>query len=413
MRLPNKFGSVSKLSGKRRNPWRARVTVGWEIVTDPKTGQEKERQVYFNCGCYEKKIQAMQALSTYHADPATFKKMLNLYKNKLISLDELLTSQPPTIAERLGVEEEKSTSKITLRSVYNLWEKEVSETSKDHQRGTPANNLKQHQRSMRYLDPIADTPIADIGLADLQKTIDDMQKNSPTLERVKFTLQAIYDYAVIHDFIKRDQDKIQYLNTKKAGNPDARPHARFSPDDVNKLVWVQKALLKQLYIITLSGVYEDNYELFEYIKKLYIHTSTIFILIYTGLRIGEFLDLTANDVNFDDRYFNITKSKTKAGVRIVPISKKIESYLKYYTHVGISTNGTYNTYARYFKYIMDLIGINHTPHDARYTCTSLLREAGVDKIVVQQIIGHKGKDVTDRVYTKIDIKTLVDAIDLL
>ena len=35
MRLPNGFGNVSKLSGKRRNPWRARKTSGWTI--DEKT----------------------------------------------------------------------------------------------------------------------------------------------------------------------------------------------------------------------------------------------------------------------------------------------------------------------------------------------------------------------------------------
>ena len=29
MRLPNGYGSVYKLSGKRRKPWAARVTTGW------------------------------------------------------------------------------------------------------------------------------------------------------------------------------------------------------------------------------------------------------------------------------------------------------------------------------------------------------------------------------------------------
>lgn len=32
MKLPNGDGNVSKLSGKRRNPWRARKTIGWEYV---------------------------------------------------------------------------------------------------------------------------------------------------------------------------------------------------------------------------------------------------------------------------------------------------------------------------------------------------------------------------------------------
>lgn len=35
MRLPNGYGSVTKLSGKRRKPYVARVTVGW--TTDKTT----------------------------------------------------------------------------------------------------------------------------------------------------------------------------------------------------------------------------------------------------------------------------------------------------------------------------------------------------------------------------------------
>lgn len=37
MKLPNGFGSVYKLPGKRRKPWAASKTTGWEI--DTKTNQ--------------------------------------------------------------------------------------------------------------------------------------------------------------------------------------------------------------------------------------------------------------------------------------------------------------------------------------------------------------------------------------
>ena len=40
MRLPNGYGTVYKLSGKRRNPWIARVTKGWTITAD--TGKKKQ-----------------------------------------------------------------------------------------------------------------------------------------------------------------------------------------------------------------------------------------------------------------------------------------------------------------------------------------------------------------------------------
>ena len=48
MRQPNGFGSVYKLPGKRRKPWRVRKTKGW--IIDEETGQT--RQEYINIGYY-------------------------------------------------------------------------------------------------------------------------------------------------------------------------------------------------------------------------------------------------------------------------------------------------------------------------------------------------------------------------
>lgn len=48
MKLPNGFGSVHKLPGNRRNPWRARKTAGWE--TDFEKGTCKQK--YITIGYY-------------------------------------------------------------------------------------------------------------------------------------------------------------------------------------------------------------------------------------------------------------------------------------------------------------------------------------------------------------------------
>lgn len=89
MRLPNGFGNVSKLPGKRRKPWRARRTEGWKYYdkksdaffdklpkdTDPleKLSDGKLRfqlkQVYKTIGYYETRQDAIQALAEYNANP--------------------------------------------------------------------------------------------------------------------------------------------------------------------------------------------------------------------------------------------------------------------------------------------------------------------------------------------------------
>jgi integrase len=39
--------------------------------------------------------------------------------------------------------------------------------------------------------------------------------------------------------------------------------------------------------------------------------------------------------------------------------------------------------------------------------------AGIEKLIRQRILGHANKDVTDKVYTHIEAKQLVEAIDLI
>ena len=66
MRLPNSYGSVTKMKGKRRNPWRARVPDGKE-VTD-----RSIKYKYKNLGYYSNRSDALQALAAYHTDPYSF-----------------------------------------------------------------------------------------------------------------------------------------------------------------------------------------------------------------------------------------------------------------------------------------------------------------------------------------------------
>ena len=65
MRLANGTGSVHKLPGNRRKPWRARVTAGWEF--DPVL--MKKKQVYKTLGYYATREKALKALMDYNQDP--------------------------------------------------------------------------------------------------------------------------------------------------------------------------------------------------------------------------------------------------------------------------------------------------------------------------------------------------------
>lgn len=62
MRLPNGYGSVYRLSGNRRRPWIARVTIGW--TNDGK-------QIRDTIGYYRTKNEALAALAEHHKNPLT------------------------------------------------------------------------------------------------------------------------------------------------------------------------------------------------------------------------------------------------------------------------------------------------------------------------------------------------------
>ena len=47
----------------------------------------------------------------------------------------------------------------------------------------------------------------------------------------------------------------------------------------------------------------------------------------------------------------------------------------------------------------------------RHTCISMLTVAGVSDKVIKKIVGHKGQDVTEVVYTHFEIEELIDAIN--
>ena len=331
MKLPNGYGSITKLSGKRRKPWRVRKTDGWVIDKESK----KVVQKFVNIGYYETKALALQVLADYNIDPFD----LNL-------------------------------SAITLKEVYEKWsDKKFEEISHS--------NVNGYKAAWKLCEPIQNMKFIDVKISHLQKIADDSGKNSPTLKKYKVLMKALFKYAVIHGIITKDRNIVEYLDIKKAGNPNAYNRQPFSSKEVQK-IW--------------SAIDSNEY------------ISVVLILIYTGLRIGELLELRKTEVNIDKRYFKVLQSKTDAGIRTVPIAQKVLPYFQYWMNKNncetlISTpdgkSFTYiNYYDSYWLSLMNALNLEHKPHDTRHTCISMLTAAKVDERFIQKVVGHKGLNVT-------------------
>ena len=348
MKLPNGFGSVYKKSGNRRNPWVARKTVGWDINEETK----KANPIYKFIGYFPTRKEALTALTNYNADP--------------YDLDA---------------------HGITFKEVYEKW-------SSKHFEDTGRSNMLGIQASYKICSELYDMKMINIKLSHLQHVVDTSGKNTPTLKKLKVTLGLMYDWCVQNEVLPSDKrDMVRYLDVSKAGNPNSVSRAPFSASEVDKLWDVQS-----------SNPYY----------------SVILILIYSGVRVSELLELKKENVNLNERYFDVVASKTDAGIRTVPIAKKTLPFFKYWmgqegpTLITTPDHEPFkyrNYYDSYWKPLLKQIGMEHRPHDARHTCVSMLTAAKVDERFIQQIVGHKGQNVTRRVYTHLEIETLLNEID--
>ena len=116
--------------------------------------------------------------------------------------------------------------------------------------------------------------------------------------------------------------------------------------------------------------YNEIDKLWKYVDKdEYLQIPLI--LIYTGLRVGELWELKADDVNIEYKYFKVTKSKTDAGIRTVPIADKILPFFEHWLSKGnqyVFTNRSGGKFKdrnfrdSYWQPAMDSLNFNHKAH---------------------------------------------------
>ena len=233
----------------------------------------------------------------------------------------------------------------------------------------------------------------DIKYVDYQRIIDTMRRHGlsySSVKKVRSLISLVSKYAA-----KIEAGNKNYAELLTLGkNKPVRPHKVFSRQKINRL-WSH---------VEVPGV------------------DTVLILLYTGMRCGEMLNLDKSNVNLRQQYIRITKSKTAAGLRIIPIHSRILPLVQSrmtmpgQTLIADEDGQPYN-YGRYstvWGHVMSLIHASgHTTHDCRHTVATLLDNAGANENAKRRILGHADGDVTDRVYTHKGLRQLRKAIQLL
>lgn len=347
MKLPNGYGSVTKMSGNRRCPWRAKKTIGWNITEDG-----RQKQIVKTIGCYPTKQKALQALAEYNANP--------------YSIDA---------------------GKATVAEIYKQW-------SEEKYTGISDSNIKAYKASWRVFEPIAEMRFADVRKSHLQGIIDNSGKNYPTLRKIKVLMSQLYKFAMENDIVSKDYSVFVDIQKHKEATQTKREV--FTQSEI-ETIW-------------------DNIERNQYVE-------IVLMLIYSGVRISELLDLKKEDINLEEQYFDVIRSKTEAGIRRVPIADKVLELFKKWYHFNpeseyllTTPDGkkfTYrNYYDTYWKPFMKEMNMHHRPHDTRHTTISLLATAKVSQTVIKMIVGHSGAmTLTEKTYTHLEVKTLLEAIN--
>lgn len=256
---------------------------------------------------------------------------------------------------------------------------------------------------LNYLKDINHMLLKDIKKPTLQKIINDHKDKPATCKQINLTLKQIFENAIDDELINR--------------NP------------ARKLKLPKHEAKKKRALTPFEDILSDETK-FNTKERLYI-----VLLKYCGLRKGEALALTWDDINIKKRTIDINKSlshasgvaevkspKSKSGYRTVPIPKHIlkelqnlidqlpdilfsnEKHTGYITHKGFKTMWAsilkkMNAEATKRGY-PEIVGL--TSHVYRHNYTTLLHAAGVSPKEAQIVLGHANFNVTMDIYTHID-----------
>ncbi len=239
-RRPNKAGTVVKLSGKRRKPYCAKITMGRDTITG--------KQIQKSIGTYETWEEADDALTLYR-----------LSSKKIITNQEAQALEPDTFRQIMEIREKD------MPTVAELYSKIEVEYVNRFSAGTQ----RRYKACYKRLKEIHDYKINKLTLPKLQDIFNSFKDkvSKDSLADTKVLVRKIFEQAIIAGAITKDDDLTTYINVESTYKKFEVKHSSFTLSEIKKL-------------------FEDN--TFE--------AKLILIYIFTGARPSELLNLPRKNI---------------------------------------------------------------------------------------------------------------------
>lgn len=375
MRNPNGYGSITKMTGKRRNPFRVQITTGWEFIKDEDgdpvldaAGEPKMRRVRKTMGYFPSRQAAMIALAEYNKSP--------------YDLD---------------------VATVTWLDAWNKWGPAAIENGS-------ASLGPQLKKAHERCAPLYSMKMKDVRKGHMQELLDGIaHMNATSQHRLKYVMQQTFKWAVENDVVLKDYSQFLTVSVKPK-DEDEELHYPFTAEEI-RTIWQHADELTPIP----NGKGRKEYTTVQAYRAM-------LVLIYTGMRVMELGKLKSADVHLEERYIDLRGTKTKAAKRIVPLHRDILPVVQALLADGgehLVVDGTgkplrYDQwYTRVAAAVNESIGGDHTLHDTRHTFISAAERSGLaaESIILKRIVGHSTKGNTTAIYTHKDVADLLEAID--
>lgn len=220
-----------------------------------------------------------------------------------------------------------------------------------------------------------------------------------TIKNYRIVLSMIFKYAVVNDIVS--------LNlVSDVSIPKGLKSTRRKPPT-------------ELEIEKIKSNVDYDFGLFYY------------FLLYTGIRRGEALALTYEDIDWNNELITINKSlyhkhnqphikmpKTESGIRNIPLLQPLKKVLDRNKRGIIFSNddGEYMTASQVetkLKWYRRATGISCSPHQLRHEFATILLEADIVDKDAQELLGHAQISTTKDIYMHITPKRLKETANKL